>query len=68
MTLDAAGNLELHTAGGPLVEDAPVVVPGELQHRLCCFGAVRDAGQRPGAGVVVGTYDSSKPLIIDPVL
>ncbi len=67
MTLDAAGNLVLHTAGGDLVEDAPVVYQESYGVHSAVSGQYVMQGNNQ-VGFVVGAYDSSKPLIIDPVL
>ena len=67
LTLDERGNLILHAAGGEIVQRPPVVyqqVGGTKQARS---GGYVFEGKRQ-VGFQVAAYDSSKPLIIDPVL
>ena len=66
-SLDAQGNLVLHTSGGDMVEHAPVayqVVDG-VQHAVASRFVLGPGGQ---VGFQVGHYDHSKPLVIDPVM
>src|SRR5262249_55971859 len=67
LSLDAQGNLVLHTAGGDVVEQAPVLYQESAGARQAVSGryVLEGDGQ---VGFTVGAYDSSKPLIIDPVL
>jgi hypothetical protein len=67
MALDTAGNLVLQTAGGNVVERAPVVYQdaGGVRHLVAGEYRLLDGNDVTFA---VGTYDPSKPLIIDPVL
>src|SRR5205085_3481250 len=67
MSLDAAGNLVLHTSGGDVVEHAPVVYQdlGGARQAIAGQYVLGDNGQ---VGFAVGAYDASRPLIIDPVL
>jgi hypothetical protein len=67
MDLDAQGNLVLHTAGGDVVEHAPVLsqeVDGVSQAVSGSY-VLQDDGQ---VGFTVGAYDATLPLVIDPVL
>jgi hypothetical protein len=67
VALDARGNLLLHTSGGDVVEQAPVIyqlIDG--QRRLVTGDYVLLPNQQ--VGFHVGPYDHSQPLIIDPVL
>jgi hypothetical protein len=67
MRLDQAGNLVLHTAGGDLVQHAPVayqVIDGVRQAVSSRFVV----GPKGGVGFRVGRHDQSRPLIIDPSL
>ena len=67
MALNGAGNLVLHTAGGNVVEHAPVVyqvIHGAKQTVAAAF-VMRGANQ---VGFQLGTYDRSQPLVIDPVV
>ena len=67
VSLDAAGNLVLGAALGPIVQQAPAAyqedggqrVPVDVRYTLT--GTNR-------AGFAVGAYDTRKPLVIDPVL
>ena len=66
-SLDAQGNLVLHTSGGDMVEHAPVayqVVDG-VQHAVASRFVIGPGGQ---VGFQVGHYDHSKALVIDPVM
>ncbi len=66
-SLDAQGNLVLHTSGGDMVEHAPVAyqVVNGVQHAVASQFVIGPGGQ---VGFQVGRYDHSKPLVIDPVL
>ena len=65
--LDAQGNLILDTATGEVVEDAPVLYQqtGNLRQAVSGHFVLESGGR---VGFAVGAYDTSKPLIIDPVL
>jgi hypothetical protein len=67
MALDAQGNLVLHTAGGDVVEQAPVLYQqsGGVRQAVPGRFVLEGDGQ---VGFAVGAYDASRPLIIDPVL
>ena len=67
VTLDAHGNLVLHATGGDLVQQAPVIYQEHDGQRRSVAGAFVLTGEN-GVGFRVGTYDTSLPLIIDPVL
>ncbi len=65
-SLDAQGDLVLHTSGGDIVEHAPVayqVVDG-VRHAVASGFVIGHGGQ---VGFRVGHHDQSKPLVIDPV-
>jgi hypothetical protein len=67
LALDGAGNLVLHTPGGAVVEHAPVVYQGTAGAQQPVAGRyVLEGAER--VGFVVGAYDASRPLVIDPVL
>ena len=66
-TLDDQGNLVLQTAGGAVVEQAPVLYQEADGVRQAVSGqyVLEGDGQ---VGFAVGSYDPSQPLVIDPVL
>ncbi len=66
-SLDAQGDLVLHTSGGDMVEHAPVAyqVEGGVRHAVASRFVLGRDGQ---VGFQVGHHDHSKPLVIDPVL
>lgn len=68
--LDADGNLVLHTAGGDVVQHAPIIYQDVNGVRTPVHGsfALYPQGDQLTVGFDVGTYDSSLPLVIDPVL
>jgi hypothetical protein len=66
-SIDAQGNLVLHTSGGDLVEHAPVayqLIHG-VQHPVDAHFLLGRDGR---VDFQVGRYDHSKPLVIDPTL
>jgi hypothetical protein len=67
MTLDANGNLVLHTPGGDVIEEAPVVYQEVNGVRQDVAGryVLEDNNQ---VGFAVGAYDAGLPLTIDPIL
>jgi len=67
MTLDSQGNLVLHTAGGDVVEHAPVVYQevGGARQAVAGHYVLEGNGH---VGFAVGAYDASQALVIDPVL
>lgn len=67
VTLDAQGNLLLHTAEGDLVEQAPTLYQEVNGVRQAVSGryVIQDGGT---IGFAVGAYDQGQPLTIDPVL
>jgi hypothetical protein len=67
MTLNANGDLVLHTAGGDVIEKAPVVYQQINGVRESVAGryVLQDGGQ---IGFAVGAYNASLPLTIDPIL
>jgi hypothetical protein len=67
LDLNAQGDLVLHTAGGDLVEHAPVIYQETADGRHQVAGAyVREAVDR--IGFRIGSYDPHRALTIDPVL
>jgi hypothetical protein len=66
-TLDDQGNLMLQTAGGPVVEQAPVLYQqsGGVRQSVAGHFVLEGNGQ---VGFSVGSYDRSQALIIDPIL
>jgi hypothetical protein len=67
MDLDGQGNLVLHTAGGDVVEEAPVLYQDGAAGRQAVSGHYVLDGTG-GLGFAVGSYDPSRPLVIDPIL
>ena len=67
VSLDSAGNLLLATAGGDVVEHAPVVYQQTDTGRQL-VSAVYELHADGTVGFAVGAYDATQPLIIDPVL
>jgi hypothetical protein len=67
ITLDDQGNLVLHTSGGDVVEQAPVVYQesGGVRQPVSGQFVLESGGQ---VGFALGIYDHSQPLVIDPVL
>ncbi len=66
-TLDAAGNLVLATSGGDVRWLRPVVYQETVDGRKPVEGAYQLTGKNRVA-FRVALYDSTKPLVIDPVL
>jgi hypothetical protein len=66
-TLDSQGDLVLHTAGGDVLEQAPVVYQeiGGVRHFISGKYVLEANGQ---VGFSLGAYDHSQSLVIDPVL
>jgi hypothetical protein len=67
MTLDGQGNLVLHTGGGDLVEQAPLLYQKSAGVHQAVAGRFVLEGKNQ-VGFQVGAYDASRPLVIDPVL
>jgi hypothetical protein len=65
MALDAAGNLVLHTAGGDVTDQAPVIYQVINGARVGVSGSYVLEGNNQ-VGFQLGSYDPSKPLVIDP--
>ncbi len=66
-SLDASGNLVIHTSAGDLVEQAPTLYQDVAGARVPVAGHYT-LGANGDVGFSVGTYDTTKPLVIDPVL
>jgi hypothetical protein len=66
-SLDAQGNLVLHTSGGDVVEQAPVLYQEVGGVRQAVSGRFVLEGNNQ-VGFQVGTYDPSRPLVIDPTI
>jgi Beta-propeller repeat len=66
-SIDAQGNLVLHTSGGDLVEHAPVAYQtiNGVRHPITSRFVIGRDGQ---VGFQVGRYDHTRSLVIDPVL
>jgi hypothetical protein len=67
MSVDAQGNLDLHTAGGDVIERAPILYQGTGASRRSIAGQYVLEGTNQ-VGFRVGSYDPSQTLVIDPVL
>jgi hypothetical protein len=67
VTLDSEGDLVLHTAGGDVVEHAPVIYQesGGVRHDVAGRYVLEANGR---VGFQVGAYDRGQDLVIDPVL
>jgi hypothetical protein len=67
MSLDAQGDLVLHTATGDVVEQAPLVYQtvGGVQRSVSARYVLQNNGT---IGFAVAGYDASLPLVIDPVI
>ena len=65
-TVDAPGDLQLHVANGPASFKSPVVYQMDGEKRVAVESAFDVAGNQ--VRFKLGSYDHSKPLIIDPVL
>jgi len=66
MSLDAQGNLVLHTVGGDVIQRAPVLYQQTGEDRTPVDGSFRLEGNQ--VTFQVGSYDTGRPLVIDPVL
>jgi hypothetical protein len=66
MNLDAQGNLVLHTAGGVVIQHAPILYQQTASGRTSVDGDFVLSGNQ--VRFRVGSYDASLPLVIDPVL
>ncbi len=66
-SIDAHGNLVLHTSGGDLVEHAPAAYQtiNGVRHPVASRFVIGRDGQ---VGFRVGHHDHGRPLVIDPVL
>ena len=67
LSLDAGGNLVLQTAVGALTETSPVIHQQVNGQRREVSGHYIRLGAQT-LGFAVGRYDTSQPLVIDPVL
>jgi len=67
IALDGAGNLVLQTAGGDVIENAPVAYQTINGTKQAVAGAFVVQGTNQ-VGFQLGTYDPSQPLVIDPVV
>jgi hypothetical protein len=67
LELDAAGDLLVHTAGGTLRQQGPLIYQEVDDRRVEIAGrhVLLDAER---VGFDVGAYDASRPLVIDPTL
>jgi hypothetical protein len=67
ISLDAQGNLLLHTTGSDVVEQAPVIYQELASGRQTVAGRYV-LGANGDVSFAVDSYDTSRPLVIDPVL
>jgi hypothetical protein len=67
LALDAQGELVLHTAGGDVVQHAPVIYQEVGGARQPVAGEFV-LGQNNEVGFHLGAYDRSRPLVMDPIL
>ena len=67
MTLDAEGTLLMHTEGGDITLQAPLIYQEFNGSRSAVDGSYRLLAENR-VTFTVGNYDTGKPLIIDPVL
>jgi hypothetical protein len=67
LTLDAAGDLLLHTGGGDVLQKAPVAYQEVAGARRAVAARFVLQDNRT-VGLAVGAYDASLPLVIDPVV
>jgi hypothetical protein len=67
LSLDAQGNLVIHTSGGDVTEQAPVMYQDINGTRQAVTGHYVLEGNNT-VGFQVGTYDPSQTLVIDPTL
>jgi len=65
-SMDGEGNLILHAAKGPASFKKPVAYQTTGETRAMVDGSFSVSGNR--VGFRIGSYDKSKPLVIDPVL
>jgi hypothetical protein len=65
--MDRRGDLILRTTGGELRQSKPVIYQETAGSRQLVEGRYRLKGKH-GIGFEIGKYDTSKPLVIDPVL
>ena len=67
LRLDAEGNLVLKTKAGELIQKAPVIYQDGAQGRESVSGKYRLLAANE-VGFELGVYDTTRPLVIDPVL
>jgi hypothetical protein len=67
VSLDAHGNLVLHTSGGDVFEHAPVIYQQTPAGRQAIDGHYTLSGDGR-VGFSIGNYDRSQTLVIDPIL
>src|SRR5262249_51840188 len=68
MQVDQSGNLHLQTAGGELIQEAPQLYQADGDTRTPVSGSFVLDGDNRVSFAVTGSYDISKPLVIDPSL
>jgi hypothetical protein len=67
LEIDAQGELVLHASGGDIRQHKPVIYQNiDAVRREIAGGYVRKGANRVGFGITA--YDTSRPLIIDPIL
>src|SRR5262249_8020230 len=69
LSLDEQGDLLVSTAGGTLVQQAPLAyqdgAPGQVRATVTAGYTLLPGGD---VGISLGAYDAGRPLVVDPVI